>query len=141
MSERTKLLKKAVLTGVGASTNVDRIKSALNEAMNDLVKVGQDLLEDLEDKGKNRTETVQNFLKNLKDEAEKRTFDVEKKVSGKVQVSMKKAARELGFVTREEYDELSERLSTIEESLGVNHNEDETEGKKSRKKKAARTED
>lgn len=138
MSERTKLLKKAVMTGVGASTNVDRIKSALEEAMNDLVKVGQDLLEDLEDKGKNKTETVQNFLKNLKDEAEKRTFDVEKKVSGKVQVSMKKAAKELGLITREELDDLLERLSTVEEALGVsNHSEEETEGKKSRKKKAA----
>lgn len=137
MSERTKLLKKAVLTGVGATTNGDRIKSALTEAMNDLVKVGQDLLEDLEDNGKNRTEKVQNFLKNLKDEAEKRTFDVEKKVSGKVQVSMKKAAKELGFVTREEYDELNERLASIEESLGVNHDEEGTESKKGRKKKAA----
>ncbi|HEY9787405.1 MAG TPA: hypothetical protein V6D17_18595 [Candidatus Obscuribacterales bacterium] len=137
MSERTKLLKKAVLTGVGATTSVDRIKSALEEAMNDLVKVGQDLLEDLEDKGKNRTEGVQNFLKNLKDEAEKRTYDVEKKVSGKVQVSMKKAAKDIGLVTREDWDELIDRLAAIEEHVGVTNSDEETEGKKSRKKKAS----
>ena len=58
MSERTKLLKKAVLTGVGASSNVDRIKAALNEAMEDLVKVGQDLFNDLELKGKDRTDSA-----------------------------------------------------------------------------------
>ena len=47
MSDRTKLLRKAVLTGVGATANVDRVRDALNEAMQDLVKVGRDLFDDL----------------------------------------------------------------------------------------------
>ncbi|MGH7784199.1 MAG: hypothetical protein ACREO5_10215, partial [Candidatus Binatia bacterium] len=81
MSERTKLLKKAVLAGVGASSNVDRIKAALSDAMQDLVKVAHDLIDDLEDKGKVKAETVQQFLKNVQDEATKRTQDAEKKVS------------------------------------------------------------
>ena len=137
MSERTKLLKKAVLTGVGATTSVDRIKSAITEAMNDLVKVGQDLLEDLEDKGKIKTESVQNLIFNLRDEAEKRTFDVEKKVSSKVQVSMKKAAKEFGLITRDDLDELVDRLVAIEEAVGVPNHDEETEGKKGRRKKAS----
>ena len=37
------------MTGVGASQNVDRIKTALDEAMRDLLKVGQELFEDLEE--------------------------------------------------------------------------------------------
>ena len=78
MNERTKLLKKAVMTGVGASTNVDRIKTALDDAMRDLLKVGQGLFDDLEEEGKEKTESLQDFLKNLQKEAGKRTAQVEK---------------------------------------------------------------
>jgi polyhydroxyalkanoate synthesis regulator phasin len=131
MSERTKLLKKAVLTSVGASANVDRIKSALNEAMDDLVKVGQDLLNDLEIKGKDKTENAQNFIKNLQDEGMKRTKDL----SSKAQGSMKKAAKEVGLVTREEYDELLERVNTLEELIAGGPEGDEGhEGNDSKKK-------
>ena len=117
MSERTKLLKKAVLTSVGATTNADRIKQAITQAMDDLVKVGHELLEDLEIKGKDKTDSVQSFIKNLQDETSKRTGDLEKKVSKKVQSSMKKAVKEIGLITREDYDELLERLSALEEAL------------------------
>ncbi len=61
MNERSKLLKKAVMTGVGASTNVDRIKTALDEAMRDLIKVGQGLMDDLEEEGKVKAEVLQDF--------------------------------------------------------------------------------
>src|ERR1700722_3178427 len=94
MNERTKLLKKAVLTGVGASANVDRVKSALNEAVQDLLKVGQNLMDELEEKGKVKTDSVQDFLKNLQSEAYKKTSAVEKQVSSKVTVGVKKAIRE-----------------------------------------------
>lgn len=123
------------MTGVGGATNVDRIKSAITEAMNDLVKVGQDLLDDLEEKGTNKTDSVQNFIKNLKNETEKKGFEVEKKVSTKVQGSMKKAAKELGLITREDWEELYERIAAIEDAVGVAAGDDESEGKKSRKKK------
>lgn len=126
MSERTKLLKKAVLTSVGASTNAERIKQAINQAMDDLVKVGQELLEDLEGKGKVKTESVQNFIKNLQDETSKRTSDLEKSVSKKVQ----KAVKEIGLITRDDYEELLERISALEEAL-VGPEED-GEGKKTR---------
>jgi len=117
MSERTKLLKKAVLTSVGASTNVDRIKDALQAAMDDLVKVGQDLLEDLEEKGKVKADSVQNFIKNLQADAGKKTGEFEKKVSSKVQVNIKKAVKDVGLVTREELEELHDRLTALEEAL------------------------
>lgn len=135
MSERTKLLKKAVLTSVGASTNVDRIKTALNEAMEDLVKVGQDLLSDLEVKGKDKTDSAQNFLKNLQEEAKTRTKDLRSEVSTKAQVLSKKAAKEVGLVTREEYDELVERLAALEDLVTGTGDEHE-EGKKPRRKKS-----
>lgn len=136
MSERTKLLKKAVMTGVGGATNVDRIKSAITEAMNDLVKVSQDLLDDLEEKGTNKTDSVQQFIKNLKSETEKKGFEVEKKVSSNVKGSMKKAAKELGLITREDWEELYERIAAIEDAVGVAAGDEESEGKKSRKKKS-----
>ncbi|HEY9871702.1 MAG TPA: hypothetical protein V6D08_21270 [Candidatus Obscuribacterales bacterium] len=131
MSERTKLLKKAVLTGVGATTNVDRVKTAVREAMDDLVKVGHDLLDDLESKGKVKAESVQNFLRNLQDEAAKRTNDFSKTASSKVQSSMKKAAKELGLLTRDDLDELLERLNALEEALTGS----EEEGRKSPSKR------
>lgn len=134
MSERTKLLKKAVLTGVGATTSVDRIKNALNDAMQDLVKVGHDLLDELEDRGKNRTENVQQFLKTLQEEAGRKTLDVEKKVSGNVKGGIKKTAKELGLVTREEYEELLERVNALEEENGTH---EDSEGKKTRRRKAS----
>lgn len=136
MSERTKLLKKAVMTGVGGATNVDRIKAAIKDAMNDLVKVGQDLLDDLEEKGTNKTDSVQQFMKNLKSETEKKGFEVEKKVSTNVKGSMKKAAKELGLITREDWEELYERIAAIEDAVGVGAGagEEDSEGKKSRKK-------
>jgi hypothetical protein len=131
MSERTKLLKKAVLTSVGASSNVDRIKSALNEALDDLVKVGQELLNDLEIKGKDKTDNAQNFIKNLQDEGVKRTKDLSSQVSSKAQVLSKKAAKEVGLVMREEYEELLERVNTLEELIAGGPSEGE-EGKKKR---------
>ena len=139
MSERTKLIKKAVMAGVGASNNADRIKAALSDAMQDLVKVGRELFDELEDKGKVKTETVQNFLRNLQDEATKKTFDAEKKVASKMQVSTKKAAREFGLATRDDVDEILERLAALEEAANIHHEEDgDAEGKKrtTRSKKA-----
>ena len=133
MSERTKLLKKAVLASVGALTNVERIKSALSDAMQDLVKVGQGLFDELEDKGKAQADNVQQFLKNLQDEAGRRTAEAEKKVSTTVSTSTKKAAKELGLVTREDLEELLDRVAALEEAL--NHPEEEgdcTEGRKTR---------
>lgn len=119
MSDRTKLLKKAVLTGVGATSSVDRVKDALKDAMQDLVKVGQELIEDLEEKGKVKTESAESFLKGFKDEAVKRTEDIEKQVSAKVSKTMKKAAKEFGFVTVEQYEQLLERLALVEEHAGI----------------------
>ncbi len=138
MSERTKLLKKAVLTSVGAGTNVDRIKLALNDAMQDLVKVGQTLLDELEEKGKIKTESVQDFLKHFQAEAYKKTTAVEKKVS----TSVKKAVRELGLITQEDWDEMCERLTDIEEALGIaqpdgNGSHSDTKHRKGRKKHSA----
>jgi len=119
MSERTKLLKKAVLTGVGASSNPERVKAALKDALDDLFKVGQGLLEDLESKGKNKTDSFENFLKNFKAEASKRGGEV----SSKVTSSMKKAALEIGLATKEDLTEIAERLSALEEALVCNDDE------------------
>lgn len=114
MKERTKLLKKAVLTGVGATANVDRVKSALNDALNDLMKVGQDLLEELEEKGKVKTDSVQNFLKNLQEDATKQAESFSNLASNKVQTSVLKAANELGLVSREEFLNLVSRVEKLE---------------------------
>ncbi len=114
MKERTKLLKKAVLTGVGATANVDRVKSALNDALNDLMKVGQDLLEELEEKGKVKTDSVQNFLKNLQEDATKQAESFSNIASNKVQSSVLKAANELGLVSREEFLNLVSRVEKLE---------------------------
>lgn len=119
MTERAKLLKKAVLTSVGATTNVERIKNAVEDAMSDLVKVGQNLLDDLEEKGKVKTESLQEFLKNLQSEAGKRTAEVEKKVSTNVQTQLRKAVREIGLITHEDWEEICDRLKDIEEALGI----------------------
>lgn len=117
MSEQTELLKKAVLAGVGASTNVERIKSAVTSAMQDLVKVGQDLFDDLEVTGKDKTESLQQFLKNLQEEATKRTQETEKKVVSKVQDSTRKYVKDFGLATREDIEEIFERLCALEEAV------------------------
>jgi len=117
MSERTKLLKKAVMTGVGATTNGDRIKSALQEAMQDLVKIGQELIEELEDRGKLKAKNAQDFIETLKDEAKNRSGQFEKQVSGKVQTSMQRAARDFGLATTQEVEELRERIEELEAAL------------------------
>jgi polyhydroxyalkanoate synthesis regulator phasin len=136
MTERTKLLKKAVLTSVGATTSVDRIKSALNEAIEDLAKVGQDLLTELEREGKSQTESAQDYIKRFQQEASKRTNAMEKKVSTKVQSEIRKAAKEFGLATREEVEEIMERLQEIEEAVGV-ANEHQTGSKRGRRKKSS----
>jgi polyhydroxyalkanoate synthesis regulator phasin len=135
MSERTKLFKKAVLAGVGATSNVERVKSALSEAMEDLVKVGQELLDELEDKGKGKTENFQHFLRNLQDEAGKRTQDAEKKVSLKVHGSTKKAAKELGIATQEDVAEILERLHALEEAVHGPSEDDGSDGTEAGKKR------
>jgi len=116
-SDRAKIFKKAVLAGVGATSNVERVKAALSDAMEDLVKVGQDLLDELEDKGKGKTENFQHFLRNLQDEAGKRTQDAEKKVSSKFSGSTKKAAKEFGIATHEDLSAILERLHALEEAV------------------------
>ena len=139
MNERTKLLKKAVLTGVGATTSVERIKDAVEDAMRDMVKVGQNLLDDLEEKGKVKTESVQEFLKHIQSEAGKRTSEVEKKVSTGVQTRLRQAVREIGLITHEDWEEICERLRDIEEALGIadedGNGEHGTERRRGRRKK------
>lgn len=147
MSDRTKLLKKAVMTGVGATSNVERVKDALNEAMQDLVKVGRELFDDLEEKGKVKTDTVESFLKGLQDEAAKRTGGLEAKVSAKVGKDVKKAAKNFGLVTLEEYEELLQRVVALEEAQGITHTPSNNDGDESHdssskgKKKSKRSED
>ncbi|MDX2108444.1 MAG: hypothetical protein SFY67_18770 [Candidatus Melainabacteria bacterium] len=136
MSEATALIKKAVLTSVGATSSLDRIKGALNNAMQDVVKIGQDLVEELEEQGKVKAENAQSFLKNLQDEAGKKTEVIEQKVSGKMSGSVKKVAKDVGLVTREEYEELLERLEAVETSLNITHEEGEDKPKRSKSKKS-----
>jgi polyhydroxyalkanoate synthesis regulator phasin len=138
MSERTKLLKKAVLAGVGASTNVEHVKTALSDAMNDLVKVGQDLLNDLEHKGKDKTDSFQHYLKGLQEEATKRTAEVEKKAGSKLQDGTRDAVKKFGLATKEDLEELQERLAALEESVhGPSENGGEDAGKKRGKKRSS----
>lgn len=131
MSESTTLIKKAVLTSVGATSNLDRIKNALNDAMTDLVKIGQDLVDELEEQGKIKADNAQSFLRGLQDEATKKTGQIEKKVTEKVQ----EKARDFGFVSREEYEELIERIEAIEKANGIQPPAQEESKKKSKKSK------
>ncbi len=117
MSEQKKLLKKAVMAGVGASASVDRIKTALNDVMQDLVKVGQELFDELETKGKDKTDSFSKELKKIQEEAARRTQDAEKKVSNKFQGSTKKVAKEAGLATREDLEDVLERLAALEEAV------------------------
>lgn len=138
-NDRAKIFKKAVLAGVGASSNVERVKAALSEAMEDLVKVGQDLLDELEDKGKGKTENFQQFLRNLQDEAGKRTLDAEKKVSSKFSGSTKRAAKEWGIATQEDVEEILERLHALEEAVhGPSEDGEEGDGAEGGTKKRGR---
>ncbi len=130
MSETTLLLKKAVLTSVGATSSVDRIKNALNDAMQDLVKIGQDLIDELEEQGKIKAENAQSFLKGIQDEATKKTTQIEKKVTEKVQ----EKAKDFGFVSREEYEDLLERIEALEQLSGVQPAAEGDESKKRSKK-------
>ncbi len=134
-NDRVKIFKKAVLAGVGATSNVERVKAALSDAMEDLVKVGQDLLDELEDKGKGKTENFQHFLRNLQDEAGKRTQDAEKKVSSKFSGSTKKAAKEFGIATHEDLSEILERLHALEEAVHGPSEDDGEEGEGGTKKR------
>lgn len=133
MSESTTLIKKAVLTSVGATSNFDRVKTAIDEAMKDLVKVGSDLIDELEEQGQVKTENAQNFLKNVKDEASKKSEEIETKVSTKV----RSASKDLGFVSRREYEEIVERLEALEARFEVETLTD-SKGKEETKKKTTR---
>ncbi len=136
MSERTTLIKKAVLTSVGATSSIDRIKTALNDAMQDVVKIGQDLVTELEEQGKIKADNAQSFLKGLQDEATKRSGEIERKVTEKVQ----EKARDFGFVSREEYEELIERLEALEKASGLSPAEVDETKKRAKSKKAKKEE-
>lgn len=115
MTESTTLIKKAVLTSVGATSNFDRVKTAIEDAMQDLVKVGSDLIDELEEQGQVKADKAQSFLKNVKDEAKTKSGELEDKVSGKV----RSAAKDLGFVSRREYEEVLARLEALEARLDI----------------------
>ncbi|MGD9681523.1 MAG: hypothetical protein AB7W16_10090 [Candidatus Obscuribacterales bacterium] len=145
MSERTTLIKKAVLTSVGATSNFERVKMALEDAMQDIVKVGQDLIEDLEKEGKVKADNAQSFIKGLQDEASKKTEKVTVRVQG--------AAKDLGFISRREYETLLERIENIEQHLNIEppscasaeiidetETGEESEGGKKRSKKKGKAE-
>ena len=116
VSERTELLKKAILTSVGATSNIERIKSAINEAFEDLSKVGQELIADLQESGKDRAEAMQSFLHNLQEEATRRSADFGKQAT----LSTKHVAQELGLATRDDIKEILERLRSVEAMLSKN---------------------
>jgi transketolase len=141
MSEQKKLLKKAVMAGVGASASVDRIKTALNDVMQDLVKVGQELFDELETKGKDKTDSFSKELKKIQDEAARRTQDAEKKVSTKFQGSTKKVAKEAGLATREDLEDVLERLHALEEAVhGTSeHNGGDDEAQETTKKRSRKS--
>ena len=116
--------------------------------MQDLVKVGRELFDDLEEKGKVKTDTVESFLKGLQDEAAKRTGGLEAKVSAKVGKNVKKAAKDFGLVTLEEYEDLLARVAALEDAQGISHPHAEADDTNhehgentGRKKKAKRQED
>lgn len=135
MSESTTLIKKAVLTSVGATSNLERVKAAVNDAMKDLVKVGSDLIDELEEQGKVKTDSAQTFLKNVKEEASKKSEEIEDKVSGTV----RGAAKDLGFVSRREYEEILERLESLEARFEGGETPEDKEAptkKKTRSKKS-----
>lgn len=146
MSEQKKLLKKAVLAGVGASASVDRIKTALNDVMQDLVKVGQELFDELEvkgkeieTKGKDKTDKFQKELRKIQEEATRRSAEAEKKVSSKFQGGTKKLAKDAGLATREELEEVLERIAALEEHLhgpAESNGDEESTGKKRGRKKS-----
>ena len=144
MSEQKKLLKKAVMAGVGASASVDRIRTALNDVMQDLVKVGQELFDELETKGKDKTDTFSKGfskeLKKLQEEAARRTAEAEKNVSNKVQGGTKRVAHDAGLATREDLEEIVERLAALEEAVHgaseSNGGDEESTAKKRPRKKA-----
>ena len=131
VNDGTKFIKKAVLTSVGAGTDVERVKSVFADAMQDLVKVGQNLIDELEEKGKEKAETMQDFLKNLQTEAVKKTSAVEKQVS----TGVRKAVREIGLITQEDWEEMCDRLNGIEEALGVTHPDSNGAEEKPRRRK------
>jgi polyhydroxyalkanoate synthesis regulator phasin len=133
MSERTKLLKKAVLTGVGATTNGERVKEALKEAMDDLVKIGQELLDEMESKGKGKAKEAREFLSNLQDEAKRRSGSVTSNVSSSVHRSVKKAVAEWGLATKAELEALTERVNALEHSCDDTCKEHKSSSKRSAK--------
>lgn len=121
MSERTKLLKKALLTGVGATTNGERIKEALTDAMDDLVKIAADLVEELESRGKVKAKSAEDFIKNFKSEAFKRTDKfLGGKVTKNVSKSVHKAVKDMGLATASELDELLARVEALENAAHKN---------------------
>lgn len=132
MSESTTLIKKAVLTSVGATSNLERIKAAIDDAMKDIVKIGQELVDELEEQGKLKTENAQSFLRGIQDEASKRSGQIEKKVTDKFQ----EKARDFGIVSREEYEDLLERIEHLEQVNGVQHPAPEAEGEETKKRSA-----
>jgi polyhydroxyalkanoate synthesis regulator phasin len=78
-------------------------------------------------------------LKNVQDEATKRTAEAEKQVSSKVGISTRKAAKEFGLATKEEVEELFERIAALEEHIH-GPSDEQTDGgegtKKGRRKKS-----
>ena len=101
------------------------------------------MFSELEVKGKNKTDSLQQFLKNLQEEAAKRTIDTERKVASKVQGSTRKYVKDFGLATREDVEEILERLATLEESVhGPCENgseESEGENKKRGRKRTSHT--
>lgn len=74
-------------------------------------------------------------MKNFQADAQKKTAEVEKTVS----TGLRKAVREIGLITQEDWEEMCERLTDIEEALGIaetDGNGGQTSGKaRSRRKK------
>ena len=110
MSERTKLLKKALLTGPGATTNGERLKDSVKEALDDLVKIGQELLGELESRGKVKTKSAKEFLSHLQDEAKHHS----ESIGGRVSSEVHRIAHDCGLATHDELEALSKRVAALE---------------------------
>ena len=78
--DKLKLIQKAILTGIGATTSKETIKKAANGIYSDIQKIVRDLLKQLENSGEIKTKEARKIIKELQEKSETEKEKIYKKL-------------------------------------------------------------
>ena len=129
--DKLKLIQKAILTGIGVAASKDSIKKAAKGIYNDVQKIVQNLLKELEESGEIKTNQTKKIIKELQKKSEVEKDRIYKKLQ-KEGKTLLKSAKEIILTPISVLKDATKSLDTLNKTKKTKGNKRTS---KSQKKK------